>query len=56
MDADLVLAGEPSTLKRELEPRLLRPQLAKEQSARAFLYPKVRRALLRPLSPSPLSP
>jgi hypothetical protein len=39
MDADLDVAGQRSTLKHELEEQLLRPQLAKENSYKAFLMP-----------------
>ena len=41
MDADLELAGQKSTLKSELEPRLLMPQLAKEAANKAFLFPPI---------------
>ena len=39
MDADLELAGDVTTLKRELLPRLLEPQLAKQMASKAFLFP-----------------
>ena len=39
MDADLELAGDITTLKKELLPRLLEPQLAKQVASRAFLFP-----------------
>ena len=39
MDADLELAGGVTTLKGELLPRLLEPQLAKQDASKAFLYP-----------------
>jgi hypothetical protein len=39
MDADLELVGEKTTLKKELQPRLLDPQLAKQEAQQAFLYP-----------------
>ena len=39
MDADLELAGDVTTLKGELLPRLLQPQLAKQDASKAFLYP-----------------
>jgi hypothetical protein len=39
MDADLELAGQKTTLKKELEPLLLAPQLAKQEAQKAFLYP-----------------
>jgi hypothetical protein len=45
MDADLELVGEKSTLKQELEERLLIPQLAKEEATRAFLLPPGHRAV-----------
>ena len=39
MDADLELAGDVTTLKGELLPRLLQPQLAKQDASKAFLFP-----------------
>ena len=39
MDADLELAGDVTTLKKELLPRLLEPQLAKQVASKAFLFP-----------------
>ena len=39
MDADLELAGDVTTLKKELLPRLLEPQLAKQMASKAFLFP-----------------
>ena len=39
MDADLELAGDITTLKGELLPRLLEPQSAKQEASRAFLFP-----------------